>query len=93
MHRISNLIFDAEMELYSQQEFAQHASVYNYASSTASPSAVGITPQCSPTNPQYHSQSQVPQSQLMPSPSCQEQLHEPSSSQLNTLQQYCDMYT
>jgi hypothetical protein len=29
----------------------------------------------------------------MPSPSCQEQLHEPSSSQLNTLQQYCDMYT
>jgi hypothetical protein len=86
MHRINNLIFDAEMELYSQQEFAQPTSVYSTASSTASPS-VCFTPQFSPSTSHYHSQPHVPETQLLSPPSSQEQLHEPSSSPCNTLQE------
>lgn len=58
MHKINNLIFDAEMELYSQQEYVQHRPVYsNYASSTPSPSSV-TPPAISPTTEQLHDSSQ-----------------------------------
>lgn len=73
MHRINNLVFEAEMELYSHQECDQYRNIhYNYSPSIPSSSSV-VSAQCSPTILDYDSQPQVAQS------SHQEESHRPSS--------------
>jgi len=74
MHRINNLVFEAEMELYSHQESDQYRNVhYNYSPSIPSSSSSVVSAQCSQTIPDYDSQLQVAQS------SHQEEPHRPSS--------------
>lgn len=87
MHKINNLIFEAEMELYNlQQDLARQNNSYNNENmySSSATSSLICTLQGSPNHVQLSTSQHV---------SSQEQLsaynpHEPSSSQFTTLQNF-----
>lgn len=86
IHKINNLIFEAEMDLYkSQQQFArqQHNIYYENTYSSSTTSSLLCTPQCSPIPTQPSSSSHEISEQLS---TCNPQ--EPPSHQYSTLQNF-----